>query len=425
MTKGGQSNQKWDDMLKCLLEYIIQQKEKLTPNLPDEDKKDWKWDGNVPTTFKTQCGKALGRWINNQRSAKNKGTLKEDRESRLVSTGLKWSVLSTNAWPDMMEELRIYVKAKTQDLSEWDGNVPTNYRIKGNTAPDGSEIDEDKNLGRWINRQRSLYQAGKLKHERQNELEKIGLKWSVLSTTSWHAMYGALCRYADEKKREASLSSATSYWDGNVPANYRTEDNPPKSLGRWVNRQRSAFAKGKLKAEFVDKLERVGLKWAVHEKKPAVCNNNNNNNNNSSISNNVPNGIRHDNTRPKGLNIKKDNSIIHIHNNNMNIINGTSNVIKTATIAQPPLLRNHIHHATTNNIHHTKAVTFVTTSTNFKTLPIPLQNSTIIPFPQHSYTSMNKQQPLSNNNANIPEENKTTTPTPQVVTSNVVNTTQQ
>jgi hypothetical protein len=56
-------------------------------------------------------------------------------------------------------------------------------------------------------------------------------------------------------------------WDGNVPANYRTEDNPPKSLGRWVNRQRSAYAKGKLKQEFVDKLERVGLKWAVHEKK--------------------------------------------------------------------------------------------------------------------------------------------------------------
>ena len=72
-------------------------------------------------------------------------------------------------------------------------------------------------------------------------------------------MYGALCRYAD--------SFVDQSWDGNVPANYRTDDHPPKSLGRWVNRQRSAFAKGKLKQEFVDKLERVGLKWAVHEKK--------------------------------------------------------------------------------------------------------------------------------------------------------------
>jgi len=56
---------------------------------------------------------------------------------------------------------------QTKDGQPWDGNVPTNYRIKGNTAPDGTEIDEDKNLGRWINRQRSLFQAGKLKKHRQ------------------------------------------------------------------------------------------------------------------------------------------------------------------------------------------------------------------------------------------------------------------
>lgn len=146
----------------------------------------------------------MGRWINNQRSAKNKGSLKADRESRLVSTGLKWSVLSTNAWPDMMNELRIYVRDKvctiqsnrhaleclhlnvlvvwkishfyfyfyivnyqTKDGQKWDGNVPTNYRIKSNIAADGTEIDEEKNLGRWINRQRSLFQGGRLKKERQ------------------------------------------------------------------------------------------------------------------------------------------------------------------------------------------------------------------------------------------------------------------
>lgn len=31
--------------------------------------------------------------------------------------------------------------------------------------------DEDKNLGRWVNRQRSLYQAGKLREDRQ----KVGM----------------------------------------------------------------------------------------------------------------------------------------------------------------------------------------------------------------------------------------------------------
>jgi hypothetical protein len=44
--------------------------------------------------------------------------------------------------------------------------VPTNYRIKTKLAS-GSKDDEDKNLGPWVNRQRSLYSAGKLRKDRQ------------------------------------------------------------------------------------------------------------------------------------------------------------------------------------------------------------------------------------------------------------------
>ena len=56
-------------------------------------------------------------------------------------------------------------------------------------------------------------------------------------------------------------------WDGNVPANFKTDDNPPRALGRWINRQRSAHVKKKLKMEYVDKLTLLGLKWSVHERK--------------------------------------------------------------------------------------------------------------------------------------------------------------
>jgi len=128
----GQSNQKWEEMFQALTHYIEQQAD---------------WDGNVPTHYKTKDGKALGRWVGNQRAAKHKGLLKPDRLKRLESTGLKWTVLSTNAWTDMMQELRLYVMEKTKDGQVWNGNVPTNYKIKSNTAPDGTEIDEEKNLG--------------------------------------------------------------------------------------------------------------------------------------------------------------------------------------------------------------------------------------------------------------------------------------
>ena len=114
-----QSQQKWEDMFDCLVKFIEETREKSTKHMNEKQKATWIWDGNVPTSHKTRCGKALGRWINNQRSAKAKGTLKDDREVRLVSTGLKWSVLTTNSWRQMLQELEIYVREQTKDGGHW------------------------------------------------------------------------------------------------------------------------------------------------------------------------------------------------------------------------------------------------------------------------------------------------------------------
>lgn len=254
----GQSNQKWDSMFDALVEFIEQRRLEDTAQLGEKEKEAWIWDGNVPTNYKSQDGKALGRWVNNQRSAKSKGALKEDREQRLIDIGLKWSVLASNAWNLMLDELNAYIKENTQSGVKWDGNVPTNYQIK--TSPDSDFAGEDKNLGRWVNRQRSMYQAGKLRKDRQLELEKIGLKWSMLATTSWDVMFDTLVEYVVRQKKDGKA------WDGNVPANYRTDDDPPRSLGRWINRQRSAYTKRKLKLEYVDKLNALGLKWSIHNR---------------------------------------------------------------------------------------------------------------------------------------------------------------
>lgn len=252
------STQKWDNMFACLIQFVADRKSEETAVMSPEALADWVWDGNVPTTYKTKDGKALGRWINNQRSAKSKGSLRDDREQRLVGAGLKWSVLASNSWNEMLDELRLYIKEYTKDGKKWDGNVPTNYRIKAKSH--GKKMSEDdKNLGRWVNRQRSLYQAGKLREDRQLALEKVGLKWSMLATTSWEAMFDTLVAYVDDKEKKGVK------WDGNVPANYRTDEG--RALGRWINRQRSANVKKKLKQEYVEKLSKLGLKWSVHERK--------------------------------------------------------------------------------------------------------------------------------------------------------------
>lgn len=256
----GQANQKWEKMFECMMEFAEERKVEDTKDMTEEEKNAWIWDGNVPTNYKSKDGMALGRWVNNQRSAKAKGTLKDDREQRLIGAGLKWSVLASNSWNEMLQELSIYIKDQHRQGKVWDGNVPTNYQIK--SRPDGGFNGEDKNLGRWVNRQRSLYQSGKLRKERKILLEGVGLKWSMLATTSWDGMYDTLKEYAEQQVKKLGGEK----WDGNVPANYRTSDNPPRALGRWVNRQRSAFAKKKLKNEFVDKLNVLGLKWSVHHR---------------------------------------------------------------------------------------------------------------------------------------------------------------
>jgi hypothetical protein len=66
--------------------------------------------------------------------------------------------------------------------------------------------DEEKHLGRWVNLQRSLYQAGKLWEDRELALEKIGLKWSMVATT-WDSMFESLAEYVESKVRLVLLLS--------------------------------------------------------------------------------------------------------------------------------------------------------------------------------------------------------------------------
>lgn len=94
--------------------------------------------------------------------------------------------------------------------------VPTNYRITPRPGVVARE-DEDKNLGRWVNRQRSLYQAGKLRKDRQLSLEKVGLKWSMLATMSWDSMFETLEEYVQEK-----VSIGWRPWHDCEPKSYKT-----------------------------------------------------------------------------------------------------------------------------------------------------------------------------------------------------------
>ena len=67
-------------------------------------------------------------------------------------------------------------------------------------------------------------------------------------------MFDYLRKYAEAKR-------ATGGWDGTIPSNHKVGPKPQKNLGRWVNRQRAARTKNKLKPKFLHKLQDLGLEW--------------------------------------------------------------------------------------------------------------------------------------------------------------------
>jgi hypothetical protein len=83
---------KWVDMFEVLVRHIKETRETATWHMNDEQKAEWIWDGHVPCSYKTPCGKALGKWIHRQRTAKAKDILKVDRELQLTSICLRWKM---------------------------------------------------------------------------------------------------------------------------------------------------------------------------------------------------------------------------------------------------------------------------------------------------------------------------------------------
>jgi superfamily II DNA or RNA helicase len=106
----------------------------------------------------------LGTWVRNQRAAKryNRPILAE-RGKRLDEIGFVWRLVERNAWERMLERLVEFKKLHGHC------NVPQ----KGGG---------DKRLGKWVNTQRTHYNRGKLKPDRQRQLEAVGFVWNTKAT---------------------------------------------------------------------------------------------------------------------------------------------------------------------------------------------------------------------------------------------------
>ena len=195
----------WDTMLRELVEYF-----KIHGNF------------NVPQVWRPKP--ALGRWVAGQRSAWRQGQLSKDRQRSLEAIGFDWRVHDAT-WEDTFERAREFF---------------TTFR-RGKSA---AKIPRE--LRNWMITQRLQKRNGKLDAERESRLSEAGFDWNP-HQSRWQQFYDSLEDFYHIHRH------------CRVPADW--PENP--SLAHWVAGQRASKRAGKLSADRVRALERLGFAWAI------------------------------------------------------------------------------------------------------------------------------------------------------------------
>jgi len=124
----------------------------------------------------------------------------------------------------------------------------------------GYEEDETGiRLGYWIDRQRTLYEAGNLSKEKKDLLDKIGMIWEGLHEYRWWQNYELAKAYYEEHK---NLDIPNNYVTINGKDEFKGDKNTDKqfNLGTWISRQRQAGKKN-LPKEKADALDEIQMIW--------------------------------------------------------------------------------------------------------------------------------------------------------------------
>lgn len=186
---------------------------------------------DVPAAYKAPSGFALGAWLRNLRRLRRDKpeALSPEQIARLDAIGMSWGDGNSARWMAAYNAAKLYYK-HTGHL-----NVPVQY-----IAPDGTP------LGKWVARQRAVYQNPEKEHcrltpQRIRLLEQIGMQWQ--RPGSWEHRYALAQEYLRQ------------HGDLAIPAKYRAADGI--LLGNWLYRQQRIYdgrAPGRLSTEQREKL---------------------------------------------------------------------------------------------------------------------------------------------------------------------------
>jgi hypothetical protein len=178
--------------------------------------------GDRPFPERRREYRDLGQWLSGVRQKKRRGQLTPRKVRQLEKLGVVWEP-AKQRWEKMFAALVEY-KARHGDCN-----------ARGNPR-----------LAAWVCRLRLSRKRHSLKQAYIDRLDEIGFVWSRFEE-QWNSVYAALGQYHKAHGH----------------CNVSTLDQEHASLGNWVRTQRGKRRKGKLSAEQIQQLDRLGFGWEV------------------------------------------------------------------------------------------------------------------------------------------------------------------
>jgi hypothetical protein len=205
----------------------------------------------VPQRYEGEL--SLGVWVRTQRQFHGNNKIRLDRKGLLDEIGFVWKV--PTAGPDNKKYDKHWYQhyEKLVEFKRKNGNclVPQRYQ-------------EDATLGLWVVRQRHLHTKNKLRLDRKELLDELGIVWRRVDNSA---------AYADNKKYdkywhqhyEKLVEFKQTHGHCLVPQRYEKE----LSLGVWVRTQRQFHGKNTLRLDRKGLLDELGFVWRIRSACPS------------------------------------------------------------------------------------------------------------------------------------------------------------
>ena len=189
----------------------------------------------VPLTYEDQ---QLAGWVDRQRTLKQKDRLLPEREKKLNEVGFIWdcTVLQEQQWEERFQQLLEY-KKKYGDCF-----VPVNWK-------------KNRQLGIWVSTQRTLEKKKKMDPEKKKRLDEIGFIWKNKTKYFQDKRYDEIW----EKNYQKLIAYKKKY--GKLQVSVQID----RPLQRWTCAQRKHYQIGKLSKDRIEKLNKIGFAWDLHE----------------------------------------------------------------------------------------------------------------------------------------------------------------